>query len=409
MKRCTLCGGKVAGNGICTECGLNNEKNDKKYRLNVHNENSRMFRHSDCEDNLNQENRRKQQEWKRMLEIEDPRIEQNQVFKKSNLKTSEHREDIFDVKKEKTSASRRKEIRKRHQTGTVKKKKGILARLIRWIVILGILAEAASSLVPDLMDEFRYLMEDGFSQNSWSAVVAEPEEGYPEQRPAEKIEEKIIDLELAEENAGEPAAGMAAEDGYFELQLHPGFYYVGYDIPAGDYQLECVTESAWVNWWNPQDSSSEYACLYSPERQQTYEKLMGRECEYQEYSEVLTMKEGSILFVEESEGILKLSGAAEELSVIKTRDPQSGLPVVPLSETEEALYACSDIPAGVYDVVLKDGKGNAEVEYEWGGRTYYFYLNETNSRVLRLGMDEGISIRFSYGWDDAQVLLEPSY
>lgn len=33
-KRCSLCGGKLNSRGICTECGLDNSKSDKNYRIN---------------------------------------------------------------------------------------------------------------------------------------------------------------------------------------------------------------------------------------------------------------------------------------------------------------------------------------------------------------------------------------
>ena len=33
-KRCTLCGGKLDSHGVCKECGLDNNKNDKNYRVN---------------------------------------------------------------------------------------------------------------------------------------------------------------------------------------------------------------------------------------------------------------------------------------------------------------------------------------------------------------------------------------
>ena len=33
-KRCSLCGGKLNSGGICTECGLDNRKSDKNYRIN---------------------------------------------------------------------------------------------------------------------------------------------------------------------------------------------------------------------------------------------------------------------------------------------------------------------------------------------------------------------------------------
>ena len=33
-KRCSLCGGKLNSSGICIECGLDNSKSDKNYRIN---------------------------------------------------------------------------------------------------------------------------------------------------------------------------------------------------------------------------------------------------------------------------------------------------------------------------------------------------------------------------------------
>ena len=29
IERCSLCGGRLGSNGICTECGMDNTKNDK--------------------------------------------------------------------------------------------------------------------------------------------------------------------------------------------------------------------------------------------------------------------------------------------------------------------------------------------------------------------------------------------
>lgn len=33
-RKCTLCGGKLDSRGICTECGLNNNKSEKNYHVN---------------------------------------------------------------------------------------------------------------------------------------------------------------------------------------------------------------------------------------------------------------------------------------------------------------------------------------------------------------------------------------
>ena len=32
VERCMLCGGRLNGNRICTECGMDNKKNDRHYR-----------------------------------------------------------------------------------------------------------------------------------------------------------------------------------------------------------------------------------------------------------------------------------------------------------------------------------------------------------------------------------------
>ena len=33
-ERCSLCGGKLDSNNICTECGLDNNKSEKHYHVN---------------------------------------------------------------------------------------------------------------------------------------------------------------------------------------------------------------------------------------------------------------------------------------------------------------------------------------------------------------------------------------
>lgn len=56
MEDCRLCGGKLNAAGRCTECGLDNSKSDKKYHLNTHNDKGALLHSGDCEDNLNQDN-----------------------------------------------------------------------------------------------------------------------------------------------------------------------------------------------------------------------------------------------------------------------------------------------------------------------------------------------------------------
>ena len=104
MERCRLCGGQVV-NGRCTECGWNNRKNDSRYHLNEHNRKSVQLHGGSCEDHLN----------------------------KPENKHTTYRTTMED------SPARRKELKKRRQTGTVQKRKGRIWGLLGIIVLYGIL------------------------------------------------------------------------------------------------------------------------------------------------------------------------------------------------------------------------------------------------------------------------------
>ena len=104
MERCRLCGGQVV-NGRCTECGWNNRKNDSRYHLNEHNRKSVQLHGGSCEDHLN----------------------------KPETKRTTYRTTMED------SPARRKELKKRRQTGTVQKRKGRIWGLLGIIVLYGIL------------------------------------------------------------------------------------------------------------------------------------------------------------------------------------------------------------------------------------------------------------------------------
>lgn len=396
MGKCTLCGGKVVGNGKCTECGWDNTKNDKKYRLNVHNKNSRMFQHGDCEDNLNQENRKKRESWQQMLEISESAETPKRTSAQKKVNQPVHKESVFEAKGKNVSSQQKKRVKKRQQTGTVKKKKSFLVRLIRWIVILSILAELAGAVLPDLVEELGFALESLVESGDWEHIFSEPEEVWQEEASLVVPEYQNWDQ---------------SEAGYVELKLQPGFYTAGYDIPAGEYQLECLTESAWVNWWNQGDSYSEYVCLYSLERQENFKKLMNRECNYYEVSPVLSLGEGAVLFVEECEGTLMLTGLSDETPVVKEREPQKGLENFSINEFGKLFCAGTDFPTGVYDLVLKNENKNgiAEVQVDLDGRSYYFYLDEDSSSVCRIPMEADAQVTFSYSWNDAEVMLVPSY
>ncbi|MCD7764123.1 MAG: hypothetical protein LUI14_13205 [Lachnospiraceae bacterium] len=66
-------------------------------------------------------------------------------------------------------------------------------------------------------------------------------------------------------------------DGYLTTELTQGNYYVGYDIPAGEYQLECLEGSAYATWESLDEEGGAYGfvILYSEEKQEDYNTYWG--------------------------------------------------------------------------------------------------------------------------------------
>jgi hypothetical protein len=99
-KQCFLCGGTLR-NGRCTECGLDNTKNDRKYQLNTHNESGAHFHDGGCEVQPNKRRvtigtRRKKQEeekqetfdYNELLEKEKKKVHPDSSRNKTKTRTA---------------------------------------------------------------------------------------------------------------------------------------------------------------------------------------------------------------------------------------------------------------------------------------------------------------------------------
>ena len=113
MERCRLCYGRIV-NGRCVDCGLDNSKSDKNYRLNTHNPKSVRMHGGDCDAHVNKET---------------PRTVP-------------------------TGSARARQLKKRQATGTVQRKKGK-----KWVVVLLVAAvyviPSVIEIAGDHMDEIR--------------------------------------------------------------------------------------------------------------------------------------------------------------------------------------------------------------------------------------------------------------
>ena len=98
--------------GRCTECGLDNTKNDKKYHLNLHNEKEEQLHQGTCEENLNKK-----------------RQNRTEKEKKEKESTPGQRQWYMGWRQPGIGEPKKKQ----------KKKKTLSRRAVKWIVILIIL------------------------------------------------------------------------------------------------------------------------------------------------------------------------------------------------------------------------------------------------------------------------------
>lgn len=397
MERCTLCGGKLA-NGRCLECGLDNTKNDKKYNLNIHNEKETQFHRGNCEDHLNQ-NCDSSREWGKSV----PRGE-GAAAKSRNA--ARDRSGAGGEAPQMSKAQRAKILKERSRTGTVKKKSG-LSRLIFWIVILVILFQIFGGVLAGMISYVgspewevssvieNLLRTDGEDDDADGPELGNEEGAFAVEPSGERPEEIVWNEQAA---------------GYFEEGLTMGVYTVGYEIPAGTYQMFCNEGTAWCYLFDARGDESEYFALYSRERQESYAESFG-ECDYFELSQELKLKEGDVLYVEECDEGVFIKGEGDGEESLRQHEPQ-GLPgdIV----VADGMTAGEEFEPGVYDVTMgeipEDMYGDAylSVTREDGG-SYYISLHQEMPVFHRFFFQEGDVIELTAYGAETEVTLTPSY
>lgn len=350
MERCILCGGRLA-EGKCTECGLDNTKNDKKYHLNTHNDNKPVFHSGRCEDNLNREN------------------------KKNDILINAQKSPTPQEKRK-----REKKVRERRQAGTVRgggRTRKLLRAVIFFVVLIEILSVAVPVVQKWVMEQFDSYREPEDADFSWEDSAAP--------RP---------DLVAWDETV----------DGYFELELDRGRYEVGSDIPAGEYQITCQNDTANIFWQYPPYDFEEWIYLSSVENQKDYEEYTGEASGFYEASEIILLEDGASLMVETCESGLMLKGVGEGADSLKPRKAQ-GLSDVILEG--ESFEAGEDFTPGVYDIELEEGEYTL-LDLNLGENTYIISLYERQPLMRRISFEEGDQMKMDAD-GETKIRLVPSF
>ena len=180
-KRCSLCGGKLNSNGICTECGLDKNKSDKNYRINQ----------SECDhEPLTHVHHGKNEKPEKQPKPNTPR----QSWQGSTTTYSGNTGS--------TGSTGRK------KSGKNKKPGRIISKIIAVIVIFNVFFGIFQPLVSDILDD----AISGYQENTQDYTRSDPYE--------------YVTKELPED--GESVS----------FELTSGDYVVGVHIPEGNYQAD---------------------------------------------------------------------------------------------------------------------------------------------------------------------------
>lgn len=189
-ERCTLCGGKLDSRKVCTECGLNNSKSEKNYKVNSSSCDGMPMTHVHGKDAC--QSPRESTEQKTYQSGKAPTVKTYQ--KADSLPGSYRQKERIPKQKSMTAKPGRKQ-----------KKAGWAAKFTTAFVILSIAGTVIGSLAEEIDMDLPF----------W------PEEENVELDPYELLEESGEELPKEGEHA--------------EFELTSGKYIVGVHIPAGNY------------------------------------------------------------------------------------------------------------------------------------------------------------------------------
>lgn len=362
IERCILCGGKLS-EGRCTECGLDNTKSDKKYHLNLHNEKEVPFHEGSCEANLNRKKRRK---------------------KKERTETPGHRQWYMGWRLPGVEEPEKKKRKKKKE-----QQRSSAARKMKWVIFLILFF---SFLMPLL-----------------SAIFAFVQEKTEDASPA-YVGRSTLSVPLQEEFP-------LNWDGSGAMELQPGFYMVGYELPEGRYTLE-VSDSSGLTFSYQQDSQ---------EKAKETQRIQAEDMEDSELPssyEDLVLEEGGWLFVQDITGTAVLYAQEFQDTKLSGHEPQENLEERELLPGER-LEAGKDFPAGVYDLEIRGSEKNPDAFLfqgivaelgtgeSWEEDPMLFLWNQA-PRIYRLPLEEGAVLDGSYLTEDdsegaGRVFLVPSF
>lgn len=307
-KRCSLCGGKLNSRGICTECGLDNSKSDKNYRIN----------RSDC-DGMPLTHVHEEKEKHRP----DRKADHREInHKETNHKKRDYGKQGYRMNESDMTGKKR---RKHVQTPDITNRRRPLKIVILAIIVIAVLG--------NLYEEHKYDIEYAVGDAVQGVFQDTGDQKTNDTDETDYDHYQYVTREISKE--GESA----------DYELASGNYVAGVEIPEGIYTVTPQDDYDTVQIDDPENS------IY------LYEYTEGKKDKIKD----IRLYKGAHLTLNCRTTVKLHTDNAQDVEAMETAGQSN-----PLTESvditgQKTLTAGRNLEPGIYDLSRVSGAGNVDV------------------------------------------------
>ena len=307
-KRCSLCGGKLNSRGICTECGLDNSKSDKNYRIN----------RSDC-DGMPLTHVHEEKEKHRP----DRKADHREInHKETNHKKRDYGKQGYRMNESDMTGKKR---RKHVQTPDITNRRRPLKIVILAIIVIAVLG--------NLYEEHKYDIEYAVGDAVQGVFQDTGDQKTNDTDETDYDHYQYVTREIPKE--GERA----------DYELTSGNYVAGVEIPEGIYTVTPQDDYDTVQIDDPENS------IY------LYEYTEGKKDKIKD----IRLYKGAHLTLNCRTTVKLHTDNAQDVEAMETAGQSNPLTESVDIKGQKTLTAGRDLEPGIYDLSRVSGAGNVDV------------------------------------------------
>lgn len=307
-KRCSLCGGKLNSSGICTECGLDNSKSDKNYRIN----------RSDC-DGMPLTHVHEEKEKHRP----DRKADHREInHKETNHKKRDYGKQGYRMNESDMTGKKR---RKHVQTPDITNRRRPLKIVILAIIVIAVLG--------NLYEEHKYDIEYAIGDAVQGVFQDTGDQKTNDTDETDYDHYQYVTREIPKE--GERA----------DYELSSGNYVAGVEIPEGIYTVTPQDDYDTVQIDDPENS------IY------LYEYTEGKKDKIKD----IRLYKGAHLTLNCRTTVKLHTDNAQDVEAMETAGQSNPLTESVDIKGQKTLTAGRDLEPGIYDLSRVSGAGNVDV------------------------------------------------